>query len=394
MNRPSVYRTAWVFVVLLGIVSLFADANYEGGRSVAGPFLLVLGMTPVLLGLASGAIDFFQYLGRLAAGWWVDRSGMAWPVLVLGYTLNLLALPALVFAHTLMTALGLLFLERLGRGIRNPVKNNLLSEAGDTLGHGRAFGLYEILDQTGAVLGPLFVGFWLFRHTLRMTFATLVVPAVLALLFLTIAYRYRMAPHAERPPPRASGSGPPPAIPSQIRRFQLWAALVAAASGTYIFIGYVLMALHHWSDVQVADGFALAMALDGVGGLLFGLLYDRIGFPSVYGFPLLLALSIALIFWGNFQLVWLGVGLWGLQLGFGETVIPAMFGQIVPPGARTRLFGSLGFLMGLAGLLGMAIMGLLYALYPPWTPFWSLLMAGLAMMVMWRAHWVQAKTSP
>ncbi|MHB1543286.1 MAG: MFS transporter [Gammaproteobacteria bacterium] len=392
MNRSSGFRSALGFVVLLGIVSLFADANYEGGRSVAGPYLLVLGITPAILGIASGAIDFFQYLGRLIAGWWVGRSGHSWRVLTLGYMLNLFALPALVFTHQLIGALGLLFLERLGRGIRNPVKNNLLAQAGDELGHGRVFGLYEILDQTGAVLGPLFVGFWLLRHSLRMTFATLAIPAVLSMLWLWVAYRYRPQSASE-----AAGSGSD-AQPSgndrtRIRRFRTWAALIAAASGTYIFIGYALIAHDHWTYAQVAGGFALAMAMDGIGGLFLGILYDRIGFRSVYAFPVSLAASIALIFWGQLWLVWLGIGIWGLQLGFAETVIPAMFGQIIPRGSRTRLFGSLGFLTGLSGLLGVGVMGVLYALNPAWTPVWSLALAAIAIFIMMRCGWLESSKS-
>jgi len=387
LSRPPWVRSALGFVVILGIVSLFADANYEGGRSVAGPFLLVLGISPVILGITSGAIEFVQYLGRLVAGQWVDRCGHAWGILILGYVLNLFALPALVFAHQLMGALGLLFLERLGRGIRNPVKNDLLAQAGDELGHGRTFGLYEVLDQTGAVLGPLFVGFWLFRHSLRMTFATLVIPAVLAMLGLWLAHRYR----PQYAPVVGSNDGGQPAgtDPVRIRRFRIWAALVAAASGTYIFIGYVLVAHDHWSYAQVAEGFALAMAMDGVGGLFFGMLYDRIGFRSVYAFPVLLAASIALIFWGHVWLLWLGIGLWGLQLGFSETVIPAMFGQIIPHGARTRLFGSLGFLTGLSGLLGVGMMGVLYVLHPLWIPVWSLSLSVIAIFVMMSDGWLE-----
>ena len=392
MNRAGRVRSALAFVVLIGIVSLFADANYEGGRSVAGPYLLVLGITPALLGVASGAIDFFQYLGRLIGGRWADRSGHPWRVLVLGYILNLFALPALVLTHQLLGALVLLLLERLGRGLRNPVKSSLLTQAGDELGHGRVFGLYEALDQTGAVLGPLFVGFWLLRHTLRMTFATLLVPALLAMLGLWVANRYRLpAPsNGRRPGPIAQVSG---SAETRIRRFRIWAATIAAASGTYLFIGYVLIAQHHWSDAEVAGGFALAMAADGIGGLFLGVLYDRIGFQSAYVFPVALAVSIALIFWGQSWLVWVGVGTWGLQLGFSETLIPAMFGQIIPHESRNLHFGSLGFLTGLAGLLGVGIMGVLDALHPLWTPAWTLTLSVIALYLMIQYRWDEPRAS-
>ncbi len=391
MNRPAAVRKALGFVVILGIVSLFADANYEGGRSIAGPYLFILGLTPVLLGFMSGAIDLFQYFGRYAAGLWVDRNGHAWFILVLGYVLNLFALPALMFTHELVGALGLLFLERLGRGIRNPVKNSLLAHAGDALGHGRAFGLYEILDQAGAVLGPLFVGFWLLRHSFRMAFATLLIPALIAMVGLGIAYRFR-----SRPATGKQGSVEPEKVPSsvdqeRIRQFMIWVALGAAAPGTYIFIGYVLMAHNHWTPPDVAGAFALAMATDGVGGYCLGMLYDRLGFLTVYIFPAVLGLSIAFIFWGHTWLVWAGIGLWGIQLGFTEAIIPAMFGHIIPRASRARLFGILGLLSGISGLLGVGVMGVLYAIHPAWTPVWTLIMAVAAIYFISHHGWVEHK---
>ncbi|MGE5195996.1 MAG: MFS transporter, partial [Anaerolineae bacterium] len=36
-------RYALKFIILLGIVSLFADITYEGARSITGPFLSTLG---------------------------------------------------------------------------------------------------------------------------------------------------------------------------------------------------------------------------------------------------------------------------------------------------------------------------------------------------------------
>ena len=36
-------KTALRFVVLLGVVGLFADMTYEGARSITGPYLALLG---------------------------------------------------------------------------------------------------------------------------------------------------------------------------------------------------------------------------------------------------------------------------------------------------------------------------------------------------------------
>ncbi len=364
------------FVLALGVVSLFADANYEGGRGLAGPFLLFLGAIPLGIGLLSGIIEFFQFGGRWIGGVWAEWGGKPWRVLVTGYALNLFALPALVFAHALWVAVGLFACERLGRGIRNPVKNRLLSTAGSEIGHGRAFGVYEILDQTGAVIGPLFLTFWLLAHSLRTAFALLVVPAILAMAILVVAYRFSpdltpKSPDREKESAvqitRGKGRGNP---------FLRWATLLVAAGGSYLFIGYALVVERHWSASAVAGGFALVMACDGLGGLASGLLYDRIGRRALYTLPLFLVASMALIFWSKGLFLWLGLALWGIQLGCQETLIPADFGA-QKPRPSTRAFGSLGFILGAGQMIGTAILGFLFAFTPTLIPVW---IAGLCLM--------------
>ncbi len=366
------------FVLAIGVVSLFADANYEGGRGLAGPFLLFLGAIPLGIGFLSGIIEFFQFGGRWIGGAWAQSGNHPWRVLVTGYALNLFALPALVYVHAVWAAVLLFACERLGRGIRNPVKNRLLSIAGSGMGHGKAFGVYEILDQTGAVIGPLFLTVWLLTHSLRTAFALLVVPAVLAMVFLVVAYRFSPAEAACLP---TDGGGEKAGKQTEEkgnrRSFLRWATVLSAAGGSYLFIGYALMAGWHWTASAVAGGFALVMACDGLGGLAAGVLYDRIGRPMLSVLPLFLAFSMGLLFWGEGPLLWLGLALWGVQLGCQETLVPADFGSRQPR-PDSRAFGSLGFLLGVGQLAGTAILGLLFALAPALIPAW---IAGLCVMV-------------
>ncbi len=356
------------FVLAIGAVSLCADANYEGGRSLAGPFLLLLGAVPLGIGFMSGVIEFFQFGGRWIGGLWAEWLQKPWLVLITGYGLNLFALPALAWAHDLWVALLLLACERLGRGIRNPVKNHLLSIAGREMGHGQAFGIYEILDQTGAVIGPLFLAFWLLAHSLRTAFLILIVPALLAMAGLVVAYRF--SPETRPAQPEGRDQAAEQAWKNVKKRaFLRWAAVLAAAGGSYLFIGYALMAHPHWSTSSVAGGFALVMACDGMGGLMAGLLYDRIGRLSLYVLPLFLALSMGLIFWGAGALQWAGLALWGIQLGCQETLVPADFGSLRLP-AGTRAFGSMGFTLGIGQMIGATLLGFLLAIGPALIPVW------------------------
>jgi MFS-type transporter involved in bile tolerance (Atg22 family) len=176
------------FVVLLGLVSLCADMTYEGARSITGPFLGTLGASGAVVGFVSGLGELAGYALRLVSGYLSDRTRRYWLLTFTGYTVNLLAVPLLALAGHWLLASTLIVVERLGKAIRTPARDAMLSHATRQMGHGWGFGLHEAMDQIGAVLGPLIVFAVLScRSDYRLGFAMLLLPALLALITLGIA---------------------------------------------------------------------------------------------------------------------------------------------------------------------------------------------------------------
>lgn len=122
-------RRAIAFIVLIGFVTLFADMTYEGGRSVAGPFLGMLGASAVIVSVVAGLGEFLGYGVRYLSGRAADRGGPYWTIMGAGYLINLLAVPLLAFAWSWPVAMLLLITERLGRAIRAPIRGAMLSHA-------------------------------------------------------------------------------------------------------------------------------------------------------------------------------------------------------------------------------------------------------------------------
>src|SRR5437667_9969676 len=148
-------RSAILFIVFLGIVSLFGDLTYEGARSITGPFLGALGLTATTIGNVAGLGELLGYGARLVSGYVGDRTGSYWAVTIAGYLLNLFAVPLLALAGAWQIAVVLIVAERIGRGIRSPVRDAMLSHAASRTGPGWGFGLHQALEQLGAVSGPL-----------------------------------------------------------------------------------------------------------------------------------------------------------------------------------------------------------------------------------------------
>src|SRR5499426_2305323 len=146
MDRRSAGLTqgaAMTFVILLGLVSLFADVTYEGARSITGPYLAVLGASATVVGVVAGFGDLIGYVLRLVAGYLSDRTGCYWTFTLGGYVGNLLAVPLLALAGRWEVAAALTAAARFCKAIRPPVSDAMLSHATTEMGRGWGFGLHE-----------------------------------------------------------------------------------------------------------------------------------------------------------------------------------------------------------------------------------------------------------
>ena len=98
MVSPQERASALRFIVCLGFVSLFADMTYEGARSIMGPFLKDLGASATQVGLIAGFGEMLATSLRLFSGRFADRTRAYWTITILGYAVNVIAVPALAFA--------------------------------------------------------------------------------------------------------------------------------------------------------------------------------------------------------------------------------------------------------------------------------------------------------
>jgi hypothetical protein len=129
------------FVLVIGVMSFFADFTYEGAGSVYGPFLAGLAASATVVSIVTGFGELVGYGFRLVSGRWADRTGNFWPIAIFGYFVQLLAVPALALVNDWPMAAALIILERFGRATRNPPRDAMLSHAGSEIGFGWAFGV-------------------------------------------------------------------------------------------------------------------------------------------------------------------------------------------------------------------------------------------------------------
>jgi MFS family permease len=234
----------------------------------------------------------------------------------------------------------------------------MLSHAADRVGRGRAFGLHEALDQTGAMLGPLIVAAVLASGgTYRVSFAALAVPAVLALSLLVVTQR--IFPHPERlaPPSRDAGDAP---LPRTFWIFLTGMALLGAGTADFALIGFHMVRSAGLSPAWAPVAFAAAMALQGLSSLLAGRLFDRVGVPALALLAVPAAAFAPLVFLGKTPALAAGVVCWALGMGAQSTVMKAFVARTVAAGRRGAAYGVMNAGYGLAWFAGSALMGFLY----------------------------------
>lgn len=352
--------TVWRFVVMIGVVSLLSDATYEGARSLTGPYLAFLGAGAAAVGVVAGLGELIGYGFRLVSGHIADRTRAYWPVTILGYCLNLLAVPALALANSWEVAAALIILERLGKAVRVPPRDAMLSHAASETSRGWAFGLHEAMDQLGAFLGPLVVsGVMFLEGGYRTAFGILLIPALMSLAALFFA-------RSQYPRPQELEISVPKLGREGIQK-GFWVYLVASAAIAAGYVDFPLIAYHLKRTAILADKwipliYAAAMATDGLSAMALGKLYDRHGIKVLAGVCLLTSLFPPLVFLGREELMVLGMIIWGVGMGAQESILRAAIPQMVPPERRATAYGVFHTAFGVSWFAGSAAMGSLYDL--------------------------------
>ena len=366
--------SAWRFVTVFGTVSLLADFVYEGARSITGPLLASLGATGLVVGVVTGIGEAAALGLRLVSGPLTDRTRRFWAWTIAGYALTVITVPVLGIAGTLWVACALVIAERIGKAVRSPAKDTLLSHAAHVTGRGRGFAVHEALDQIGAVIGPLTVAgvLALTGDDYGPALGILALPGVAALALL-VWLRLRVPdPAGYEPEPDPSRTPHPasdlPDIQHQ-RRAPLprafWVYCSFTATTMVGFATFGVLSFHMVTRgvlpaAAVPLIYAAAMAADAAVALVSGWAYDRIGAKTLAALPFLSALIPVVAFTDNVALVVAGALLWGAAVGIQESTLRAVVADLVAPPRRATAYGIFAAGLGAATAVGGALTGWLY----------------------------------
>ena len=378
-NRKKKMSQAMAFIVLFGIVSLFSDMTHEGASSIRGAYLSLLGASAATIGFVSGLGELIGYSMRYVFGKLTDRSKKYWGMTIAGYVLDIAAVPllALVGEHGWVAACALLVVQRMGKAIKKPAKDTIMSFAASQEGVGKSFGIQEVLDQIGAFLGPVLLYLvMLFKTDGTMfevyaaCFAVLAIPGAITLVLLIITRCKFPSPEHFEPEPKEF-------VPFKIKKeFILYIAGISLFA--FGFIDYSIIIMHvSRTYSHLASGlsettslvstgtlpllYAGAMLVDAVAALFFGLMYDKKGVKALVWSTVISAPFAVFVFASDsVPMLLLGIALWGVGMGAQESILKAAVTSMVPKASRATGYGIFECSFGAFWFLGSWLLGILY----------------------------------
>ena len=173
-------------VLILSIVSLFADIASEMLYPIIPIYLKEIGFSILWIGLLEGVVNFTAGISKGYFGKLSDEKGVRLPFVKLGYLLSALSKPLIGFFVTPIWIFFVRTLDRLGKGVRVAAKDALISKEATKATKARVFGFNRSLDTAGATIGPAIALVFLLFYPgqYKTLFILAFIPGLISVMFL------------------------------------------------------------------------------------------------------------------------------------------------------------------------------------------------------------------
>jgi len=341
----------------MGIVSMLGDIVYESGRGIAPDYLYFLGASALIVGLTSGIGELVGYGARLISGPLADRSHAYWLFIFLGYGL-ILAIPLMGFTSSIWFVSAFVIIERLGKALRSPSRDAVVSVVSKGMGSGKAFGLHEFIDQIGAIAGPAFLGLMMLwsLNNFSLSLQSLFPFYLLMMLVLYLVYR-RIGGTVDEIRRQSTAT-------NEKLTKQFWMYSGAVLMNT---VGLMPVALILYNGAKILESggqlwlvpflYVVVQLIDAPMALVSGYIYDKIGIKFLVVPFVLSVLPLAFQSLIGLPGVILACVSYGLVLGMQESIYRAAVTDLVPLGKRGSAYGFFNVMLGAGTFVSGIIFG-------------------------------------
>lgn len=173
-------------VLILSLVSLFADIASEMLYPVIPVYLKEIGFSVFLIGILEGVVNFTAGISKGYFGKLSDEKGVRLPFVKLGYLLSAVSKPLMAVFIYPVWIFFVRTVDRLGKGVRTAARDALLSQEATKETKARVFGFHRGMDTTGAAIGPVLALLFLFFYPgdYKTLFYLAFIPGILSILLI------------------------------------------------------------------------------------------------------------------------------------------------------------------------------------------------------------------
>jgi len=368
-NSRQHWLTRGVFGI--GLASLCSDWGHEIGTALLPVLLAGLGAPAYALGVIEGVADGLSSFAKLAGGWIADRPHLRKPVAVAGYLLTGLSTFAFGFVGAWPEVLASRAIGWMGRGIRGPARDVLLTDSVSPQLVGRAFGFERTMDTVGAVLGPLCATGLVAIMSVRMAMRWTLLPGALAALAIATLVPTSTRSGDYRPLPFTATLG---RLPREFRNFLKCVALFGLGdfAHTLLILRAVQLLTPGYGIVR-AGGISVALytfhnVIYAAASYPAGFLGDKLGRRGILivGYLLAAVMSVGFIFAPPRLPELIGLfGLAGLYVAIQDTLEKSVAAELLPKEVRATGYGVLATVNGIGDFFSSMIVGFLWTAVSP-----------------------------
>jgi MFS family permease len=284
-------------VLILSLVSLFADVASEMLYPVIPVYLKEIGFSVLLIGILEGVANFTAGLSKGYFGKLSDEKGLRLPFVKLGYFFSAVSKPMMAFFVYPLWIFFARTVDRLGKGLRTAARDALLSQNATKETKARVFGFHRAMDTLGAAIGPTLALVFLifYPHQYKTIFLIAFVPGIISVLLVFLVKE-------KKAPTSTLGKG------NFFSFFKYWN--IATPDYKRLVVGLLILALFNSSDLfliletkQITgsdritiEAYILYNVVFALASYPLGAIADKIGIKKVFFSGLTLFALVYLLF--------------------------------------------------------------------------------------------------
>lgn len=351
-------------VIILSVVSLFADIASEMIYPVVPVYLKEIGFSVLLIGILEGVAEFTAGISKGYFGKLSDEKGVRLPFIQSGYFFSAISKPMMAM---LVYPLWIFFartLDRFGKGLRTAARDALLSQQATKETKASVFGFHRAMDTVGAAIGPVIalVFLYFFPKNYSSLFYFAFIPGIIAVLLIFLLKEKR-----ETASTLEKGNF--------FSFFRYWN--VASSEYKKLVVGLLLFALFNSSDIflllitkEVTGSDTITIAayifynlVYAAASFPFGKLADKFGIKNIFILGLLMFAIVygAFAFHPSVVVIFILFFIYGIYAAATEGIVKAWITNIAHDTNTATAVGFYTSCQSICSLLASIIAGFIWS---------------------------------